>query len=84
MDHDLNDSSNKLREVTLPVEGMSCASCVLTIEKSLQKVDGVTAAAVNLALQTAEVKFDQQKAGINDLINTINSAGYDVPPSRPD
>ena len=79
MDHDLNDSSNKLREVTLPVEGMSCASCVLTIEKSLQKVDGVTAAAVNLALQTAEVKFDQQKAGINDLINTINNAGYDVP-----
>ncbi|WP_162833826.1 heavy metal-associated domain-containing protein, partial [Methylibium sp. T29] len=42
--------------LTLSIEGMSCASCVLRVEKALKKVPGVTEAVVNLATETAQVR----------------------------
>ena len=47
------------RQLTLPVTGMTCASCVNTIERRLKKVEGVQAAAANLAAERATVTFDQ-------------------------
>jgi len=44
--------------ITVPVEGMTCASCVLRVEKALKKVDGVTAATVNLATEQTTITFD--------------------------
>ena len=48
-------SDTKEREVVLDIEGMTCASCVNRVEKALSGVDGVDAAAVNLATRTATV-----------------------------
>ena len=45
-------------EVTFPVTGMTCASCVRRIEKALNRVEGVTEASVNLATEKASVVFD--------------------------
>ena len=42
-------------EFTLPIDGMTCASCVARVEKALKKVPGVTEAEVNLATELATV-----------------------------
>ena len=47
-----------LRHVTLDIGGMTCASCVRRVEKSLARVDGVELAEVNLATEAATVAFD--------------------------
>jgi Cu+-exporting ATPase len=64
------------QKVSLPVQGMTCASCVLRVEKSLKKVPGVVNATVNLATERATVEFDPQKTGIQDFAKAVESAGY--------
>jgi P-type Cu+ transporter len=59
----------------LPIEGMSCASCVGRIEKALHQVTGVTSASVNLANETASVSGS---ASTGELISAINNAGYQI------
>jgi Cu+-exporting ATPase len=44
--------------VTLPLVGMSCASCASTIEKALTAVEGISEAAVNFAAEKAKVTYD--------------------------
>ena len=65
-------------KVTLALLGMTCASCASVIEKSLLKLDGVTAATVNLAANTGTVEFDPTIVGVDDLINAVKAAGYDA------
>ncbi len=66
------------KQVTLPVTGMTCANCALTIERSLGKVQGVSEARVNLASEKAVVTYDPGLVGGDGLINSIKDAGYDV------
>ncbi len=65
-------------ELTLPVEGMTCASCVRRIEKALSRVDGVSEATVNLATEKAHVLFDPSKAGLDQMRSAVEKAGYKV------
>ncbi|MCB0079083.1 MAG: heavy-metal-associated domain-containing protein, partial [Anaerolineales bacterium] len=44
------------KQVTIPVQGMTCASCVRTVERNLQKVPGVAQAEVNLATERATIR----------------------------
>ncbi|MCU0912485.1 MAG: copper ion binding protein, partial [Rhodobacteraceae bacterium] len=69
------------RTVTLPVEGMTCASCVGRVEKALAAVPGVAGAAVNLAAERAEVRLDRPVTRA-DLIAAVEKAGYDVLPAQ--
>jgi Cu+-exporting ATPase len=66
----------KTNETTLQVSGMTCAACAIRIEKGLGKVDGVTEANVNLALERASVQFDPEKVTILDLEKKIEQLGY--------
>lgn len=61
---------------TLPVEGMSCASCVGRVERSLRTVPGVASASVNLATERATVDGTAERAA---LVQAIEEAGYAVP-----
>ncbi len=65
-------------EVTLPIEGMTCASCVRRIEKSLSKVPGVSQASVSLATEKAHVVFDSAVARPDQLTAAVEKAGYKV------
>jgi Cu+-exporting ATPase len=65
-------------EINLPTEGMTCASCVLRIEKALKKTDGIGEAVVNLATEQATVKFDSNKADRTKLKDAIEKVGYKV------
>ena len=64
-------------KISLPVEGMTCASCVGRVERALKKLPGVTDAAVNLATERADVTVDG--ADRASLIAAIEKAGYQVP-----
>ncbi|WP_404426913.1 heavy metal translocating P-type ATPase [Thalassospira australica] len=64
-------------EVTLQIDGMSCASCVGRIEKALGKLPGVSSE-VNLALNSAHITFDRDQTSVGKLADTIRSAGYSV------
>ncbi len=70
-------------EIVLPVEGMTCASCVNRIERFLRKTDGVLEANVNLATERATVRFDPSAAGRAELVKAVEAAGYDVRPETP-
>lgn len=63
---------------SFPIEGMTCASCVRRVEIAITKVPGVTAAAVNLATESADVVFDRTVESAA-VIAAINKAGYEVP-----
>ena len=65
-------------ELTLPVVGMTCASCVNRIERFLNRADGVAEANVNLATERATVRFDPARIDRTGIVATIESAGYDV------
>lgn len=65
-------------EMNIKITGMSCASCAKTIEMTLKELDGVKEAKVNLATESAYVKFDESKVSITQIIRTIESVGYGV------
>ena len=64
-------------EVELGVEGMTCASCVATVEKALRAVPGVTTANVNLATGRASIAFHGGLASIEELEAAIRASGYE-------
>src|SRR5438132_5915631 len=69
-------SSGKTASLTIPIEGMSCASCVAKIEHGLSAVSGVSRSAVNLATEQATVEY---QPGVTDpaaIQETIRSLGY--------
>ncbi|MGI8606879.1 MAG: heavy metal translocating P-type ATPase [Gaiellaceae bacterium] len=61
--------------VRLDIEGMTCASCVSRVEKSLNKLGGVEAS-VNLATEEASVSFDPARVAPEDLVRTVEEIGY--------
>src|SRR5690349_14122901 len=65
------------KPVSIDIEGMTCASCVARVERSLLKVPGVTSATVNLATERATVQGGNSKA----LISAIETAGYKGQPT---
>jgi P-type Cu+ transporter len=64
--------------IELPVEGMTCASCVNRIERFLKKTPGVEDATVNLATEMATIQYLPDQAGTAELVGAIEAAGYDV------
>ena len=71
------------QEFSLPIEGMSCASCVMRVEKALGAVAGVTGTSVNLATEAASVRTDGSVA-LDSLRAAIEKAGYSVAERPPD
>ena len=67
-------------EIQLPIEGMSCASCVNRIERFLRKTPGVAEANVNLATEVATITYLPEIAGLDELARAIEAAGYEVRP----
>ncbi len=66
------------KNITLPVTGMTCSNCALTIQRSLKKVTGVKEANVNFATEKASVSFDPDQVQVKDLADKIHDAGYGI------
>ncbi|MBY4636169.1 heavy metal translocating P-type ATPase [Sphingopyxis sp. XHP0097] len=71
-----------LHDISLPIEGMTCASCVGRVEKALRGVRGVQRAEVNLATERASVSVADD-VDVADLVSAIGAAGYIVPVPAP-
>ena len=61
-------------EIQLPIDGMTCASCVNRIERFLRKTPGVAEANVNLATEVATVRYLPEVAGYDELARAIERA----------
>nr|WP_279379364.1 heavy metal translocating P-type ATPase [Sphingosinicella humi] len=60
----------------MPIEGMTCASCVGRVERAIRQVPGVSNVAVNLATERAEVTFDDEDSDIGTVAEAVFKAGY--------
>lgn len=58
------------------ITGMTCAACSTRIEKGLNKLDGVTRASVNLALETASVEYSPSQIAPQDITQRVEKLGY--------
>jgi Cu+-exporting ATPase len=67
------------QETTMPIEGMTCATCSTRIEKVLSRLPGVESAQVNLASEKASVRFDPAQVAPAKLAEAIEKAGFSVP-----
>ncbi|MBN8210122.1 copper-translocating P-type ATPase [Bacillus sp. NTK071] len=65
------------KKVSFDITGMTCATCSQRIEKVLNKMDGVEAN-VNLAMERADVQFDEQQVKASDIVNKIEKLDYGV------
>lgn len=68
----MSDYSRKV----LPILGMDCPACALTIESRLRKLEGVKEAKVNYMAQSVAVTHDPNKIGIPKIEKTIEDLGY--------
>src|SRR5918992_1656793 len=66
------------KTLTIPVTGMTCASCVGRVERALKKVPGVLGASVNLANEKATVRYLAGEVEPRDLEKAVEGAGYGV------
>ena len=67
------------KQITLPVQGMTCASCVSHVGRALKKVPGVDDANVNLATEKATVSYHDDAASLKSMVEAVSDAGYQVP-----
>jgi Cu+-exporting ATPase len=67
-----------MEKVTLPVHGMSCASCVKKVENALGGLDGVIKASVNFATERASVQYLPGTVSLDDFKKAVKDAGYEI------
>jgi len=69
--------SEPARRLVLPIEGMTCASCVHTVEKAVAGVPGVERVSVNLSTEQATVSFSSE-VSLSTIEDAVQAAGYRV------
>jgi len=65
------------KQVTIPIGGMTCASCSAAVERALKKLGGVKSASVNLATEKASVSYDTAALRLSEIKQAIRKAGYE-------
>jgi len=66
--------------LTFAIEGMTCASCAMRVEKGLKKVPGVADAQVNLATEKATVTYNPTLTGLEQMEQKVEAVGYKAMP----
>ena len=77
MNQNINTKIN-LEKISAPVEGMTCASCVARVEKSISKIEGIKNVSVNLATEKATFEMDNNLASLTQVEKAIEDAGYKI------
>jgi Cu+-exporting ATPase len=75
----LRPTGASLARLDLPVRGMTCSACATRLEKALGLVPGVESAAVNFAVERADVAYDPARLGAPAIADAIVKAGFEVP-----
>ena len=74
----MQQNTKNIERIIAPIEGMTCASCVARVEKSILKVDGVKNVSVNLATEKAMIEFEAGKIDLSKIAKTVEDAGYKI------
>ena len=77
-----NTTVQEPKRLTLPVEGMTCASCVTHVEGALKGVPGVGGVSVNLATEKAVIDIGPDEVPLEKLRQAVVRAGYKVPTTK--
>jgi len=72
---------NRYHHVVIPIEGMDCSDCVMVIEHSVGRIEGVLAVSVNYAAEQMRVEFDAHKTDRTAIEKRVRSLGYAIPAS---
>lgn len=78
----MDSASTGTKQTSLLITGMTCAACANRIEKGLNKLDGVSKATVNFAMETAHVEFNPLKVSIEDMQQKVDKLGYKAVPKQ--
>jgi len=70
------NEKKRLAQINIPVTGMTCASCVRRVERTLSKEEGVAEASVNFAAEKASVTYDPAATSTDELVAAIRDVGY--------
>jgi Cu+-exporting ATPase len=73
----LEEADISLREVMIPISGMTCASCARAVERAINKLAGIREASVNLASEKAKVVYDPSESRISEIKAAITKADYE-------
>ncbi|WP_105150504.1 heavy metal translocating P-type ATPase [Streptococcus suis] len=65
-----------MQKENIRIAGMTCASCTMTVEKAVGKLEGVEEASVNLATEKLSVSFDENVLSLSDIGQAVEKAGY--------
>lgn len=68
---------------TYLIEGMTCAGCERTVQRVIEKVEGVASANADLNSSTVSVEYDSSKVKIDDIKSAIDKVGYKFVGERP-
>jgi P-type Cu+ transporter len=72
------DEKERMARITIPVVGMTCASCVGRVERAVEKVPGVLDVTVNLGTEKSTVEYLAGEVDVGTLERAIEGAGYGV------
>ena len=70
------------KQITVPVQGMTCASCVGHVEGAIQELPGVETVVVNLGTGKATVTVDPERVTVEKIVQAVAAVGYEVPITR--
>lgn len=70
--------SKNIKTIDFKIEGMSCAACSKSAERSLKKTNGVSSASVNIATEKAIVEYDPSICGFEDLKHSVEKVGFHI------
>jgi len=73
----VKESDESIREISLPIAGMTCASCVRAVERAIGKLDGIREVSVNLATEKARIAYYPSKIRLSQIRDAISRAGYE-------
>ncbi|HEY5763984.1 MAG TPA: heavy metal translocating P-type ATPase [Rhodocyclaceae bacterium] len=76
----VRDLGDDAREVSLMLEGITCAACVWLNEQHLARVPGVTAVSINYATRRARVQWDSRRCALSDILAAVAAIGYRAHP----
>ena len=70
------EESLSIRDISIPIEGMTCTACAKAVERAINKLPGIKEVNVNFATEKARVVYDSSEVRISEIKSAILKAGY--------
>ncbi|HHV98751.1 MAG TPA: heavy metal translocating P-type ATPase [Clostridiaceae bacterium] len=74
----VEEKNETIKEITVPIAGMTCAACSRAVEKAIAKLPGVSSVSVNFATEKARVVYDSSTVRMSQIKDAVLKAGYKV------